>query len=1099
MCTGFVKSPFKIDTNKIKINLLTENNLLKERNNIVPYNGFFAIPIYNKGKYILKVDSESNIFFDPPFYELDLQDFDNNVKNKEYTFNGLGYEIKGKVEGLIDNDRVAIKLESLDGEVVKMETVNNFGEFHFISPPGEYSISVLTSQSACFHKSQYIVNIVDNSVEIPITYVSGFFIMIHINDLNNLNPKIKFQISSNKKLSMENCISVLNDNSSEMYECTTETVTQLPHIIKCLPKGKYTIRPVVIEDNGISFSPHEKKIEIDNHNVNIYFEIEGFKAYGKTEVNGIPIGDVKIYGNNKHIATSDNEGKFIWNNAKKGKYKMEAKKDGIIFTSINATLNVNQPTIQPFNVTKFRVSGQVILENNKTEKIYLSIESLIINARLSIRTNEQGKFLIFLPVGNYSITINDKKHGFVPGTHIVTFKDKPQDNVVFSKVKIDIIVVLKLFHDQCKDIVINLKDETGNINEKKNCTSNQIIFNNYSPGIFIVSVDDEKLYCWKENDIRKHVASNSDNKIQFLQTGYNLRLNSPIETDLNVINMDSNISYPISLKYGINMLCVPEKGNYKISNNACYIFNDSSFQLSLHKNSIKHIVVKEILINVGIEMVDIFIDDPLHFNVKMINNRDWKEKIYSSKVKSNKEHVLEFYVDSEHEKNLFLITPIFKDTIVEPKSIEINFDKNCDEKKSLFKIYKGYFVNGKILSYVNGVEVKYVDENNTTLKSFVNEDGTFRIGPIKKINDDSLFLIKERFKFKLLSKDGIYLYKTIELSTLRVEFKNNQTDEHIKDVMVTIFSESSYLIKNLASKGILEITNLEAGNYIITPFRQEYRFYNTSIIVTTETGKLTTLTVYGTQFSYSIFGKINYLNNDPIPNKNIHAISGDCNSLEEVGLTNNSGEYRIPNLHPLCTYKITVKNDKNTNFYTIPKEYRISIKDSPVHDINFIYYKLPNHQLEVYVKVDLIDIPKQNFIQVGIYREKDKTAVFKKLLSKEQSSFFVPKLPLENKTYIIKIDKISDNRIKYQYNSGLFTTNATFQFIKIVLEPQKFSPEVGVPPENVVGLIIIGLIVIIFFNTENIRLFIIFLIDYWKYSRRNYTVFEEEKVYIRRR
>uniref|UniRef100_A0A0K0E3H0 ER membrane protein complex subunit 7 beta-sandwich domain-containing protein n=1 Tax=Strongyloides stercoralis TaxID=6248 RepID=A0A0K0E3H0_STRER len=1091
MCTGFVKAPFKIDKNKIRINLLTDNNLLKETTHIVPYNGFFAIPIYNRGRYILQINSDMNITFNPPSYILDLQNFDQTFKDKEFIFNAIGYEVKGKIKDFIDVNRIAIKLESLNGEIVKMERVNNYGEFKFITTPGKYNISILTSQGGCFHKSQYSIHVIDRPVKIPITFIGGYFITININGLNNYNSKSQLQISSDKEVFIKNCIPI---SSIKKYTCIIEISTQTSNIINCLPKGKYIIKPITNEDSGILFLPYKKEINVDNQNISITFEVDTFRVYGKTEINGKPISDVKIYNKNKYITTSDNKGKFIWNNVKKGMYNLEAKKDGIIFNSIKTILDINNPIIEPFNVIKFRVSGQVTLENNRTEKVDLSIESLIINARLSIRTNEEGKFLIFLPVGNYSITVNDKKHGFVPRTHFVIFKDNPHDNIIFSKLKIDIIVIFKVFENDCKDIVVNLKDEEGIVNEKKLCYSNEVIFKNFSPGTFVISIDDKNLFCWKENNTKKVITGNNNNKVFFIQTGYFLKFYSPIETIFNVIEKEFGTLYTIVIKSGMNMVCVSKKSTYKILNNDCYILEDSSSEVSIYDNSIKHIVIKEIIIRIGIEMIDITVKDSLPFNVKIIDNRNKDKKIYATEVESNKEHILKFNINKKYEDDTFLVTPNFDNFIVEPKFIEINFDKNCGSKRNLFKLYKGHFIEGKISPYTRKVIVKYVDKkNNISLSCIVKENGTFKIGPIKDINDKYLFLKKEKYKFVLITKNTIYLYKTIKLSTLHIEFKNNATGEFIKNTMVTIYSKPSYLTKSFAPKGILKLKNLEEGNYIISSFKQEYLFYNKTKIIKIESGKLHSIVLYGRQISYSIFGKITYPNNYPISNKYIEGVSKICNSSQEVGITDKNGEYRIPNLYPSCTYKITVEDKKNNNFFTFPKDYNITVKDSPIHNINFIYFQLSSQHLEVYVMIDLINIPIQNFIDIGIYHAKERSLVIKKVLTKKQLSFFVPKLPLDNKTYIIKIDKISDSRFKYQHNIGIFTTNTTFQFLKIKLEPKKFTSKTGVPPENIIGLIITVLIITVFFNTDSIKLFILFLIDYWKYMKRREISYVQEK------
>uniref|UniRef100_A0A0N4ZNW8 Carboxypeptidase regulatory-like domain-containing protein n=1 Tax=Parastrongyloides trichosuri TaxID=131310 RepID=A0A0N4ZNW8_PARTI len=1082
MCTGFVKSPFKIDTSTVKINLLTGKHFLKESTSIVPDNGFFAIPIYNEGEYILQISTVKNsIIFDPTEYKISISNVNNNGK-KEYNFNVLGYQVKGIVEGVIDKTRIAIKLESFDGNYIKMESINDEGLFKFIVEPGKYYISILTSQSTCFHKSLYNVNVIDTSVTVPNTIIAGYSVDVDIEEINNnMEFIIKFEIISNNILSNENCLRI-NDNNT--FKCVTEVIELLPHTIKCLPKGEYIIRPLIENNDGIVFEPKEKNITINNKNIDIIFKVKTFTAHGIIETNGTPIAGVKIFNDKEYIATTDGNGLYQWEGVKKGIYTIRGEKDGIIFTPTEVSLDVQQRRIKTLTVIKFRVSGHVTFENNITKKVDLTIESLVYRARLSIRTNEQGKFLIFLPVGNYSITVTDKSYGFVPGTHIVNFIDRPQDSVIFSKLKINIIINIKLIDNVCNNIDVHVKDNEGLYNKIRKCeNNNQIIFKDFSPGFFTITIDNKNLYCWEKIMISKDITNDNDNMITFNQKGYYLKIYSPIDGRFELIEKSTGYKNELLLKTGTNLMCIPRKGKYKIINNDCYIIDEKTNELTINDFSEETLKVKEMLIRLGMEMVDVIVEEELQFSVKIVSDNidNEMEKIYKSKIKSKNEHILEFYIDSQNFKDTFLVTPIFKDNIVEPKSAEVNFKQDCSIKKNTFKVWKGFFIEGSISPFINGSIVKYIDENNNIIiEDYVMDNGTFRIGPLKDINDNYLHIEKERYKFVPLLGSKNYQFKSVELSTLYVEFRDTKTGEYIEDIVASIAGESSYLTTNNVKTGILEITNLDAGKYIISPFRQEYRFNSKTNIITIETGKLTSLTIYGTQFSYSIYGLVTYPNGDPVIGIKVNALSSNCQNLQEEGITDRDGKYRVPNIHPECTYNLYIVTFKNNNYYSYPKDYNLKLQNQPIRNINFLYFQLAPHELEIYVKINLIDIPIQNYIQIGIYRTKTKALVYKKLLNKEQLSFFIPKIPLDNKSYFVKIDKISDSRLSYTSNKGTFVANNTFQLINLSISRKEFVVESGITLGNIVGLIFMSLIVLVFLNPEKSKFFLLITINFCK-------------------
>ena len=54
-CGGFIKSDAVIDFSKIEIKLYTKQGALKDSTDCAPNNGYYLIPVYDKGEYVIKV------------------------------------------------------------------------------------------------------------------------------------------------------------------------------------------------------------------------------------------------------------------------------------------------------------------------------------------------------------------------------------------------------------------------------------------------------------------------------------------------------------------------------------------------------------------------------------------------------------------------------------------------------------------------------------------------------------------------------------------------------------------------------------------------------------------------------------------------------------------------------------------------------------------------------------------------------------------------------------------------------------------------------------------------------------------------------------
>lgn len=66
-CGGFIKSNTEINYKIIKVKLLTKDGAVKYTTEASPVNGYYMIPIYNKGDYLLQVNPPLGWSFGTPY------------------------------------------------------------------------------------------------------------------------------------------------------------------------------------------------------------------------------------------------------------------------------------------------------------------------------------------------------------------------------------------------------------------------------------------------------------------------------------------------------------------------------------------------------------------------------------------------------------------------------------------------------------------------------------------------------------------------------------------------------------------------------------------------------------------------------------------------------------------------------------------------------------------------------------------------------------------------------------------------------------------------------------------------------------------------
>uniref|UniRef100_U5EYY7 Putative metalloproteinase-related collagenase pm5 n=1 Tax=Corethrella appendiculata TaxID=1370023 RepID=U5EYY7_9DIPT len=1112
-CGGFIKSSADLDFSKVEVALYTTQGSLKVKTDCSPSNGYYFIPLYDKGNYVIKVNPPPGWSFEPESVDVQFDGVNDICSlGKDINFNFKGFGITGKVQ-IYGNKTpakgVQVELKSENNQKIGHTYTDSNGIFSFTPIiPGKYIVKA-THEKWHFLNSEHQVTVQTGNTEIPANslIVSGFNVVGRVLSegfggfagVGLLLYNLKGQNTISKCVE-RNIPAISNTDSRYDEKPLCYTTTNKPngeYIFENISSGKYLIVPY-FENKNIKFHIEPKFLEVevlkDTLTVPNSFDVSGISVSGKILVGpngrGIPNANIKING--RDVAVTDKNGGYTLDNINTGTYTIQVTADNVQFNDHTVKISITNPALPDIYVNGFKVCGQVV--SKTSHNVAITKQASTYHTEISTEANS-GAWCLYLSNGKYLVEVltssEEKARGiqFFPLSQTIEVDSSPLDGIMFSQLKAMVIGQIKCLSDadiSCHNTAVTLQalDSSGKIVSQPivtNVKGGSYNFDNILPGLYEISVPNSKL-CWESNSYRVNIKSAKESVPIFKHTGYIIAIASSHTTQISykLKQVENAKSHEAILTPGLNSFCVEKAGTYDIKFSGCHLYDENvvktfstNSQTPLNVNAVKHLNTVKILST----------DRVSDYQVKIFTSGKNVEEFVRFTTTGSKEdgyivYKYDFYLKYDERVK---ITPVSDLMLFKPETKEIRGGSDCVDSAFEFTSTKGLLINGKTTPAINEAKITLAFPKNPELSSLVamtNAKGEFKFGPIDSILSVELSAEKESYVFSSFDS-ATNTFKGHKLCEVIVTVKD-ESGNKLPGVLLSLSGAESYR-KNLVTgeDGTIKFHSLSPSQYYLRAMMKEYEFQPNSKLIEVKEGATVVEELKGNRVAFSVYGSITSLNGEPFSNILVEAVSFDdhCSHHQEEATSEFNGHYRIRGLQPNCEYRVSLRsgNGINTNVdRSLPKEKIIRIENGDIRDVNFIGIH-PITFVDVTARVCASQNDYYKSLKIYLYRRGSDTPLHSQRVDTPLNPknkynpcimVFFPRIPFDGKSYSIELTtSLSDKNYKYNLPVAQFVANTSSYFTVLEFKPE-LRTENDLNQNSLSAIFLIALVGIIFFKQE---------------------------------
>ncbi|KAF3843974.1 hypothetical protein F7725_016022 [Dissostichus mawsoni] len=549
-CGGFVKSDVEINYSLIEIKLYTKQGSLKYQTDCAPINGYFMIPLYDKGDFVLKIEPPLGWSFEPTSVDLHVDGVsDICTKEEDINFVFTGFSVSGTVLSKghpLGPAGVEVKLTRVGTEEKLQSVVTKpGGKYTFLKVlPGNYDI---TASHPSWTLEQSATSVVVSNANAPAAenlVVGGYDVSGEVRSDGEPMKEVTFLLYSAtvKKEDVGGCNTSPVEgadpgDSSLLYLCSALSREDGTFVFLSLASGEYTVVPFY-RGERITFDVAPSRM-----NFKPIFRVMGFSVTGR--VLNSDGGRVSLMPQ----FISNEEGSFRLENMTAGTYTIRVTKELMFFEPITVKIAPNTPQLPDIITAGFSVCGQISVsrlpEGMKQQgryKVTLTQQGQDKASSKTVDSDPQGPSA-FRPNPETTVSIDiidfsayvavslpeaEVRAGLAlqPQALEVSLVDRPLTDLLFTQFMASVSGKVYCLAS-CDDLSVTLQpvSRQGERRTVALSGSNDILsfsFEDVLPGKYKVSITHEE-WCWKHKSMEVEVLDSDVVGVEFRQIGYILR------------------------------------------------------------------------------------------------------------------------------------------------------------------------------------------------------------------------------------------------------------------------------------------------------------------------------------------------------------------------------------------------------------------------------------------------------------------------------------------------------------------------------------------------------------------------------------------------
>ncbi|XP_051224560.1 uncharacterized protein [Lolium perenne] len=1097
-CGGFVEassglaksrkaSDSKLDYSDITVELCTVDGLVKESTQCAP-NGYYFIPVYDKGSFVVRVKGPKGWSWKPETVPVVIDQNGCNG-NADINFQFTGFTISGRIVGAVgarscskDGGPSGVKVDLLSDsdELVASALTSSTGGYSFVNIiPGSYKLRASHPDYEIEMRGSSEADLrFGNAVVDDVFFVSGY--NIHGSVVAQGNPilGVHLYLYSNDVKDVP-CSQGLIGAPREGALCHAVSGADGKFSFRSIPCGNYELLPYYKGENTVfEVSPSSLPVSVEHSHMTIpeKFQVTGFSVGGRVvDGYGAGIEGANVIIDGQLRAVTDNLGYYRLDQVTSKKYTIVAEKDHYKFNSLeNFMILPNMASIDDIKSVRYDVCGVVrtVTPNSKAMVTLTHGPENVKPQRKMV--SENGRFCFEVPTGEYRLSaLPVDSEGFSslmfsPG-HIDVNVKSPLLDVEFSQSQVNVYGTV-LCKEKCSEnILLSLVRIAGGIEHEKKTTSLEqgdanFVFTKVFPGKYRLEVKHfsseapaNDNWCWDQNTLDVDVGNDDVLDIVFVQKGYWIELVSTHDTEAYIHQPDSS-KLDLFIKKGPQRICIETPGQHELHLvNPCISFGSSSIvfdtrnPMPVHISARKYLVRGEIHVDISSPLEEIDLSEDIVVDAFKSDDESSIEKISTIPVlgKSHQNGITAFeYSTWTDLGENFIFVPRDSSTgrkkiLFYPSRQQFSVSTNgCQDTVPSITAKTGLYLEGSVSPATSDVDIKILAAGNSKFAALKNGDiaaetktnskGSFFAGPLY---DDIGYEVEASKVGYHLKKTGPYSFSCQKLGQILARVYGEKDTEMLPSVLLSLSGEGGYRNNSVSgSGGTFSFANLFPGSFYLRPLLKEYKFTPSTVAIDLNSGESREVEFRATRVAYSAMGSVTLLTGQPKEGVFIEARSESRGYYEEA-TTDYFGRFRLRGLVPGSTYSVRVAAKDSIRLAAVerasPEFVSIDVGQEDISGISFVVFEQPETTiLSGHVEGDGIDV-LQPHLSVEIRSAVDPSRIVS-----------VVPVPL---SYYFEVRNLPKGKHLVQLRSGLPSHTHIFEseLVEVDLEKQ---PQIHVGP-----------------------------------------------------